>query len=602
MIDMNKGRRWILRYFSTFRSKLTWAFIFTAMIPLLSAIIIALVIINDYLRNDYMNNLDSNSKLKTQQIEAKLEQIISMQDSLSSTFSRALSFDSQKKDISSSSLSQFEVLRATVTSLEYVYDVKKIRIYSDMLPFTTGDSFHFFPLEDIDSLLRDIALKTSGVNRLDYLYTPADAILSADEVYIDESPSILSFYKVIKNIKGEIIAVYFIDVDVENMMDQILFSSENTVSLSVKDGEKILYSSVHAEKDVPALDDALFHIAYSASDSRYQTRTKSSFTDWIYEFELPGKELVNVNKALLLGEFLVFVFTVALCVTAVIIFPNAFSKRINYFSHAINDIQEEELTSSMDTGEILDDLIQDMDYRDEIDDIIISFSNLLKKNAQLNHRIQAHELEIEKSKLTILQEQISPHFLYNSLDTIRICMLMDKKETAGRLIQSLSQFYRISLSKGQDIICIRDELEMISSYLQIEYEGYDGRIKWDICCKPHIAECGIPKFTLQPIVENSIVHEDFSEPDFDLSIQIRVTCGDRIYIRISDNGPGIPLQKMKQINETLALANLVPTGNYGLQNCCQRIRLHYGEDYGIELLEASLGACVQITLPEIFFE
>lgn len=109
-----------MKYFSTFRSKLTWAFILTAMIPLLSAIIIALVIINDYLRNDYMNNLDSNSKLKTQQIEAKLEQIISMQDSLSSTFSRALSFDSQKKDISSSSLSQFEVLRATVTSLEYV--------------------------------------------------------------------------------------------------------------------------------------------------------------------------------------------------------------------------------------------------------------------------------------------------------------------------------------------------------------------------------------------------------------------------------------------------------------------------------------------------
>lgn len=602
MIDMSKGRRWILRYFSTFRSKLTWAFIFTAMIPLLSAIIIALVIINDYLRNDYMNNLDSNSKLKTQQIEAKLEQIISMQDSLSSTFSRALSYDSQKKDISSSSLSQFEVLRATVTSLEYVYDVKKIRIYSDMLPFTTGDSFHFFPLKDIDSLIQDIALKTSGVNRLDYLYTPADAVLSADEAYIDESPSILSFYKVIKNIKGEIIAVYFIDVDVENMMDQILFSSENTVSLSVKDGEKILYSSVPTEKDVPALDDALFHIAYSASDSRYQTRTKSSFTDWIYVFELSGKELVNVNKALLLGEFLVFVCTVVLCVTAVIIFPNAFSKRINYFSHAINNIREEELTSSMDTGEILDDLIQDMDYRDEIDDIIISFSNLLKKNAQLNHRIQAHELEIEKSKLTILQEQISPHFLYNSLDTIRICMLMDKKETAGRLIQSLSQFYRISLSKGQDIICIRDELEMISSYLQIEYEGYDGRIKWDICCEPHIAECGIPKFTLQPIVENSIVHGDFSELDFDLSIQIRVTCGDRIYIRISDNGPGIPLQKMKQINETLALDNLVPTGNYGLQNCCQRIRLHYGEDYGIELLEVSLGACVQITLPEIIFE
>ena len=76
-------------------------------------------------------------------------------------------------------------------------------------------------MENINSLLRDIALKTSGVNRLDYLYTPADTVLSADEAYIDESPSILSFYKVIKNIKGEIIAVYFIDVDVWRMKSPI---------------------------------------------------------------------------------------------------------------------------------------------------------------------------------------------------------------------------------------------------------------------------------------------------------------------------------------------------------------------------------------------
>ena len=362
-----------MRYFSTFRSKLTWAFIFTAMIPLLSAIIIALVIINDYLRNDYINNLNSNSKLKTQQIEAKLEQIISMQDSLSSTFSRALSYDSQKKDISSSSLSQFEVLRATVTSLEYVYDVKKIRIYSDMLPFTTGDSFHFFPLEDIDSLIQDITLKPSGVNRLDYLYPYAKEGLTADGMKSDELPSVLSFYKVIKNIKGKIIAVYFIDVDIDDMMEQIFAASENTVSVSITDGQKILYNSVRAKKNVSALDDALFHIVYSGSNSKYQMKTSSSFMNWSYVFELSGKELVNVNKALLLGEFLVFALTVMLCVCAVIIFPNAFSKRINYFSHAINNIRDEELTSSMATGEILDDLIQDTEYRDEVDNIIISF-------------------------------------------------------------------------------------------------------------------------------------------------------------------------------------------------------------------------------------
>ena len=142
------------------------------MIPLLLSICIALGIINNYLQKDSVQTLTSNANLETQQIEAKLEQIISMQNSLSSFFSTSLNANPSSKEISSSALSQYEVIRANVTSLEYVYGVEKIRIYSDMLPFTSGDSFHFFPLDSLDpSLLKEVSQSLSGVNRLNFTYT-----------------------------------------------------------------------------------------------------------------------------------------------------------------------------------------------------------------------------------------------------------------------------------------------------------------------------------------------------------------------------------------------------------------------------------------------
>ena len=165
-------------------------------------------------------------------------------------------------------------------------------------------------------------------------------------------------------------------------------------------------------------------------------------------------------------------------------------------------------------------------------------------------------------------------------------MLMDKKDTACRLITALSQFYRISLSKGRDIISLEDELNMISSYLQIEYIGYDEHITWKFSYTPDLLDCGIPKFTLQPIVENSIVHSDFSCPDFHLCINIDVSIlDDCLCIEVSDNGPGISKQQLEQINTVLSSKELTYTKNYGLQNCCHRIRLRYGAEYGLSLMD-----------------
>ena len=178
-------------------------------------------------------------------------------------------------------------------------------------------------------------------------------------------------------------------------------------------------------------------------------------------------------------------------------------------------------------------------------------------------------------------------------------MLMDKKETACRLIQSLSQFYRISLSKGKDIITIDQELRMIEAYLQIEQAGYDGKITWQISCSDRISSFGIPKFTLQPIVENSIIHGDFISAPTPLTITINVEYTEIIKITLKDNGPGIPQDRQKELNQLLTSNTLIPTTGYGLQNCCQRIRLHYGPAYGLQITSTPKGTQTTLTLPPI---
>lgn len=586
---MDKIKKLINAHFSTYRSKLTTAFILTSMIPLLLSITIAIIIINSYLQKETVNQLVSDSSLEAQQLESKLEQIINMQNSLSSLFSSSLTPDNRYQSVSSLSLSRFESLRTNVTSLEYVNNVEKIRIYSDYFPFTTGDSFHFFPLEELDSdLLSRIISEPSGVNTLKYS-VPKEA----------SSSKIISFHKAIKNISGSVIAIYFIDVNLNNMLRGILSPDSGKPSVTLlQPDSRILYGS--PESAVPEnLRTTKLNKVSSSGSSKKHILKKSNYTDLYYLFESSESNTGAVNQALLAGYLLVFSLTVFLCIIAVIIFPNALSKRIKRFSDTINGITDEELVSPAAAEDRLETLLPRADAGDEIDSIIITFSNLFRKNTQLNTSVRQHELEIEKSKFRILQEQINPHFLYNSLDTIRICMLMDKKGTACSLIQSLSQFYRISLSRGKDIITIGQELQMIEAYLQIEQAGYDGRITWQITSGSQASAFGIPKFTLQPIVENAIVHGNFSSLSENLLIKIQVEYTDKITIHVSDNGPGITERRREELNRLLSSQELISTSGYGLQNCCQRIRLHYGPSYGLKINDCGCGTMITLLLPAI---
>lgn len=217
--------------------------------------------------------------------------------------------------------------------------------------------------------------------------------------------------------------------------------------------------------------------------------------------------------------------------------------------------------------------------------------------------VREHEQK-QKSELNALQAQINPHFLYNTLDIIVWMIENGQREDAIRVVTALARFFRISLSKGRNIIPVRDELEHVRNYLLIQEMRYKNKFRYQITCPEACANLTTIKLVVQPIVENAIYHSmDFM--DGDGLIDIRADSDGRdLTITVSDNGLGMP----PDVVERLLTAQPQPgaqTGGkrgsgIGLRNVQERIRLYFGAEYGVTIQsEPDEGTVVTLHLPAV---
>lgn len=223
------------------------------------------------------------------------------------------------------------------------------------------------------------------------------------------------------------------------------------------------------------------------------------------------------------------------------------------------------------------------------------FNFMLHRIRQLMDQI-IHEQEAKrKSELDVLQSQINPHFLYNTLNSVVRLAEKGKKEEIVATITSLSKFFRISLSKGKNIITLEEELEHVRHYLIIQKIRFKNKFNYAIECEQEALSCMTLKLILQPIVENAIHHgiEKMSDEGF-----IRIAAcikEERLVIQVSDNGLGMSRQVMEQL-----LSGGIRSGGsgVGVKNVNERIRLYYGKAYGLRFeSELEEGTTVTIMLP-----
>ena len=222
---------------------------------------------------------------------------------------------------------------------------------------------------------------------------------------------------------------------------------------------------------------------------------------------------------------------------------------------------------------------------DEVGIIGQEFQKMVQERIALKEQVQEEEIRRQASELELLQSQINPHFLYNTLDTLYWMAIVEDKENIAQLTRALSDVFRISLNQGMELISIREELKFIEDYLYIQNIRFDGKFMTRLQIDEQVYDWKIIKLIIQPFVENAIYHG--LEPKMDSgSLQISGRVEDRsLVIAVEDDGVGMD-----------AAADMKK--GYAMQNVMERVRLHYGENAKIEVESRSgYGTKIRLYLP-----
>lgn len=214
-----------------------------------------------------------------------------------------------------------------------------------------------------------------------------------------------------------------------------------------------------------------------------------------------------------------------------------------------------------------------------------SFNRMVEEIGKLVEDIRVEQLNLRATELKLLQAQINPHFLYNTLDTIVWLAEAGKKEEVVWMVSALSNFFRTTLSKGRDYITVGEEESHIRSYLEIQQFRYRDILQYEVRIPEQIGGFMILKLTLQPLVENALYHGIKNKRGMG---HIRVTGeldGEKLVFRVWDDGIGMSPERLEQVRRMVRGEDQSEdrSSGFGLFNVWQRLQLNYGEGYGLEI-------------------
>lgn len=238
--------------------------------------------------------------------------------------------------------------------------------------------------------------------------------------------------------------------------------------------------------------------------------------------------------------------------------------------------------------------------RDEIGQLGKSFNVMIQKIQELMDRVLTEQEALRQAELKSLQYQINPHFLYNTLDSIVWLTRAKKNEEAIKMVMAITKLFRIGISRGKDIITIAEEIEHVESYLTIQHMRYPKKFTYTIDVPPSLHPYKVFKVILQPIVENAIYHGIKMKKEKG-HIWIRgEDLGDHLLLIVKDTGKGMDEDTLTKLNNALQDSTGEKLNIYGIKNVEERIKLFYGEGYGITFRSIyGEGTTAEIKIPKM---
>ncbi len=307
----------------------------------------------------------------------------------------------------------------------------------------------------------------------------------------------------------------------------------------------------------------------------------------IQDIQQSHTEYQNFFLAMISYSILAFAAILIMIIVLSYLIPRSITKPIRKLAEVTDQVAKGDLAvrSSVRAGV-------------EVNLLSDSMNSMIDKINELLEQVTAEQIRLRKAEFELLQSQINPHFLYNTLDAIVWLAEAGEQKKVVSMVGSLSEFFRSSLNQGKDVVSISEELMHVRSYLEIQQVRYQDILEYELQIPEELMEYQIPKITIQPLVENALYHGIKNKRGVGKILVTGNKQGNVFGLCIEDNGIGIMPERLEQVRRNIGQQETDAKGSYALYNVNERIRLNFGVEYGITIDSVyGEGTTVTVILP-----
>ena len=477
----------------------------------------------------------------------------------------------------------------------YIDDNSGIKLYGNFaIPFRIAPEYESFMISEAYSLNGRLLLQAFGPSHLmQGLRLQQDLVNnSAECLIVGRAIRNLPYGHIMGVLAMRLDASYFNsslhDINVAEDAKLVAFDARGNIMLTTD--ETMFTTGFSASEE---LFDLLRNADVETDNKQYQNGTYLVFesvirdVDWTVALLVPRESLDREIWAMIQTFLLILGLSILICIVVAHVFHKTFSKPIIRLIGAMN---------AADGGNLNVDLKSDS--LDEIGQATRSFTNMIERIRRLLDDVKAEEAAKRAAELSALQAQINPHFLSNTLGAARRMAQNQKAENIDQLLSALIDLLHVSMSSGNDMITVGDEITYVQSYVEImrfrNYSSFDVQFHIQDDCNDYL----VPKLLLQPLVENALIHGISGKGNLG-KIDIRLYAeNDVLFLTVTDNGKGIAPEDIETILNSPPENTGSRFSGIGLYNVKERIIRSFGEEYGLTLESIpNIYTTAEITLP-----
>lgn len=479
---------------------------------------------------------------------------------------------------------EFYTLNRVFASLEFSNSLYRFGLYIPEDIIYVSNQYYIFP----DTRLE---MRDDYEQMTEYFAMGRDYLAHSEErkdVGSMDTYSMLTLYhQICDSSSGRPLGVCSVSIDgklLAQVMENANITSNGMVYLINAEGEgavssnEVLFEELKGQNALPLIrEESVWESVRIGQSAYYASREAIENTGWQMVSLIPVVEYDGQFRQLVMSSIVAVVIMMIMIMGVSYFLSNYYVGRLKKLSTEMKHLQDGDLNvqlPSIQQGDEVEEVYRNFNF------MVEEVRRLLREHFQLGKDARVAELRA-------LQAQINPHFLYNTLDLINWIAMDYEAEDIEKIAWNLARFYRLSLNHGQDLISIGEEVEHVQVYVNIQKFHYDDAVHLEAEVPEELKSLACLNIILQPFVENAILHGIGEKAEIkQCSIAIRVQRqGENILFTVKDDGPGMTAQQME---EAVSFNMNQIKGGYGIKNINFRIKLCFGEEYGVRY-ESVLG-------------